>query len=427
MNVHDSERLAGVLHEQGLAPTASPDDADIIVVNTCAVRQKAVDKVLSELGRYRKIKELRPEMLLVVAGCVSQEMGKRLLKAAPFVDIVMGPDALPRLWTNISARAGGNGPVIDTELEDSYRSEKDRVIVRGSPFQAWLPIMEGCDNYCSYCIVPYVRGRERSRPADDIIEQARALVASGVLEITLLGQNVNSYQGGSGQCIAGFPDLLRALDAVPGLRRLRFVTSHPKDLSPALIRAMADCPSVCESLHLPFQSGSNSVLERMRRGYTREQYLHLIAALRREVPGIALSADIIVGFPGETEDDFLRTLGIVEQVRFHNLFSFWYSVRKGTEAALWGNPVPLEVKRERLLRLNAMQNQISADLRQEFVGSTQEILVEDEGKRGGGVLTGRTRGHIVVNVPGPAEWIGTFVNVLIEDSTVNCLYGRAAS
>jgi tRNA-2-methylthio-N6-dimethylallyladenosine synthase len=424
MNVHDSERLAGQLRAHGLSAAADPGGADVVLVNTCSVREKAEDKLLSELGRLRRFKRRRRQVL-AVCGCVSQRLGERLLRRAPFVDIVMGPDAIPRLWENLMSVVQSGMPVVDTDLDSTYSQAKDRYIDRSSGFQAWLPVMEGCDNFCAYCIVPHVRGRERSRPSEDVIAQARRLVARGVVEITLLGQNVNSYSDPGGPA-ERFPELLRALDAIPGLQRLRFVTSHPKDLSPALIAAMAECPTVCESLHLPFQSGSNRILRAMNRRYTRETYLELIRRLRERIPDIALSADVIVGFPGERETDHLQTLELIREVRFHTLFSFRYSVRPGTKAEKLGDPVPPEVKRERLLELNEIQRAIGLELRRAEIGRTVEVLVEDHAKRGEELLVGRTRGNVVVNFAGPAELIGRIAHVEIEDATPNCLYGRLA-
>jgi len=443
MNKLDSEAVAGHLLEAGYALTGSSRDADVILINTCSVRQHAEDKVWSLLGTLRQRKARNPELVVVVMGCMAQRERERIQARMPHVDLVCGTmeiDRLPGLIAEVRDRherrlAVGDGP-----------GRLPRIVRRRpSPFQAFVGVMRGCDNYCAYCIVPYVRGRERSRPVEDVVEEVRRLVDDGVKEITLLGQNVNSYGRTLGErgndtrsllceaperavdgkrLLVSFPLLLERLDAIGGLERLRFVTSHPKDATDELFRAMADLPSVCPYLHMPAQAGSDRVLRDMNRRYTRDDYLERIARLRETVPGVEVSGDFIVGFPGETEAEFEETAGLVRRVEYLNCFIFKYSPREGTRAAAMDDDVPWAVKQERNRRLLAVQQAIMERRQAAMVGRTVEVLVEGASRKDPTKLTGRSRANHIVAVPGPPALTGQAVEVEITGSTSLTLFGR---
>lgn len=420
MNVADSELMAQVLGQE-YDLTARAEDADLYLINTCAIRRKSEEKVKSLLGSLRPLKRARPQLILGVGGCVAQQEGERLLAFAPHLNLVFGTKGIYRLPALVR-RATRGERVVDVALERDLPYPPHRSWPPGT-FQTMVTIMQGCDNYCSFCVVPYVRGRETSREPGAIVDEVAAFAAAGGLEVTLLGQNVNSYGRGLPEPMT-FPQLLRRLDALPGLRRLRFATSHPRDLSPELINALGELNSLCEHLHLPVQSGANQVLERMHRGYTRERYLEKVAALKGACPGIALSTDLIVGFPGETEADFRQTLDLMREAEFDQAFSFKYSPRPQTRAATFPDQVPEEVKAERLARLQALQNELTRKAHARLVGQIHEVLVEGRSKRSPQEWCGRLRTNQVVNFVGPRELLGRLARVAITEAHPHSLKGR---
>ncbi|HEU5260885.1 MAG TPA: tRNA (N6-isopentenyl adenosine(37)-C2)-methylthiotransferase MiaB, partial [Gemmatimonadales bacterium] len=400
MNVSDSELMVGVLGREGYVHTDDPAQADVVLVNTCAVRDHAEQRVLSRMGELKRFK--RPGGVLGVVGCMAQRLGARLLEQVPQVDLVVGPDGyrgLPELIAQ--ARGGERG--VDLEFR-SWEHYEDMPPVRDSAVSAFVTVQRGCDYRCTFCIVPMTRGPERSRKLSDVVREVAHLAVHGTTEVTLLGQTVNSYREGEHD----FADLLRAVGAVAGIRRLRFTSPYPTDFTDRVLGAMAETPVVCEHVHLPVQSGSSRVLKRMLRRYDRKRYLEVVAALRAAIPGLALSTDIIVGFPGETEADFLETLSLVEQVEFDDAYTFKYSVRDGTPAVRIRDHVPEEIKTERIGRLIAAVRRVAKRKNMGLVGSTHEVLVEGPAKRGGDLLQGRTRTNKIALLHGPAEWIGTY-------------------
>ncbi len=419
MNVADSERMARVLAAD-YVPTDRVEEADLYLINTCAIRRKAEEKVRSLLGSLRLLKQRRPQMLLGLGGCVAQQEGERLLAAAPHLDLVFGPHGISRLPETVRQAARGRRSV-DIEFTRGFPPQPSR---RWAPdaVKALVTIMQGCDNFCSFCVVPYVRGREVSRPPREIVAEVADFLAAGGKEVTLLGQNVNSYGRGLPDPLT-FTDLVRKIDALPGLARLRFATSHPRDLSPELIAAFGELPSLCEHLHLPVQSGSDGILQAMNRGYTREEYLKKVARLRRACPGISLSTDLIVGFPGETEEDFQETLDLVREAAFDQAFSFKFSPRPQTQAALLPDRVPAEVQTERLTRLQNLLNELTLKAHQRLVGKVPEVLVEGISKRSPEELCGRLRTNQVVNLSGPRELVGRLVKVRLTEAHPHSLRG----
>ncbi len=419
MNVADSEQMAQVLAD-GYLPTDRAEEADLYLINTCAIRRKAEGKVRSLLGSLQVLKQRRPQLILGVGGCVAQQEGERLLAAAPHLDLVFGAHGINRLPEMVRQASRGRR-VVDTELAGGFPPQPRKHWAPGA-IRALVTIMQGCDNFCSFCVVPYVRGREYSRPPGEIIAEVADFLAAGGKEVTLLGQNVNSYGRGLPEPLT-FADLLRQIDALPGLARLRFATSHPRDLSAALITAFGELPSLCEQLHLPVQSGSDSILKAMNRGYTREEYLQKVAMLRRACPGISLSTDIIVGFPGETEGDFQETLDLVRQAAFDQAFSFKYSPRPQTRAAALPDRVPAEVQTERLIRLQNLLNELTLKAHQRLRGKILEVLVEGISKRSQVELCGRLRTNQVVNFSGPRELVGQLVKVRLTEAHPHSLRG----
>ncbi|OGD17102.1 MAG: tRNA (N6-isopentenyl adenosine(37)-C2)-methylthiotransferase MiaB, partial [Candidatus Aminicenantes bacterium RBG_16_63_14] len=411
MNENDSEHIAGVLVRAGAAKADRPEDADIVVVNTCAVRQKSEEKLYSYLGRLSGLKKKRP-FLLGVAGCVAQVRKAHLLEKLPFVDFVAGPDNYLDL-PEIVGRAA-EAPTVRADFGTDWREVGPEATARENPWSAFVPVMEGCDNFCSYCIVPFCRGREKFRPLPNIVAEARAAAGAGAVEIQLLGQNVNSYR--DPESGLGFAGLLDAMCAVPGAEWVRFITSHPKNFGDDIIRAMAANPKVCPALHLPLQSGSTRILERMNRGYTREEYLALAARLKESLPGILLSTDVIVGFPSETEEDFEATCSLLREVRFAGIFSFRYSPRPLTAAAAIPDDVPLEIKRRRLIALQALQKTIQVEINRSFVGREVRVLGTGPSPKGAGRFAGRTDGNLVVNFDSAADPSGRFLTVRITGS-----------
>jgi tRNA-2-methylthio-N6-dimethylallyladenosine synthase len=425
MNVHDSEKLAGMLYEIGYEETENQQEADLILFNTCCVRENAELRVYGNVGALKSCKQANPNMIIGVCGCMMQqtEVSDSIVSKFPFVDLVFGTHNLHRFPSLLLQALDSSHTVV--EILDSEGAVIEHVPTRRAlGISAWVTIMYGCNNFCSYCIVPYVRGRERSRRPQDILEEIGKLAEEGYKEITLLGQNVNSY-GKDLEDNTLFHDLLREIDKIEGIERIRFMTSHPKDLSDDLILAMAECTKVCEHLHLPIQAGSNRVLQAMNRKYTRESYLGLAAGIREAIPDIALTTDIIVGFPGETEEEFQETLDLLRQVRYDSAYTFMYSPRTGTPAAKKKDQLSQEEKKDRLARLNAVQNEISREKNTEYQGRTVEVLVEGPSKNKQDVLTGRTRTSKTVNFKGSMDLVGQLVMVKITEVHSWSLAGEA--
>jgi tRNA-2-methylthio-N6-dimethylallyladenosine synthase len=427
MNEHDAERICAVLEDLGYERVPEPLEADVLVYNTCTVRKSADDRLAGHLGAAARAKREDPRRVVAITGCLPQAERAALFERYPFVDVALGPQNLHHLreavLQSLAARSGAGACGPQGFFEDGPHLSADLPARRVRPFQAWVQVMSGCTNFCSYCIVPYVRGPERSRPARAIVADVTALAAEGVREVTLLGQNVNAYGRDlpADADTPGFADLLRLLDGVPGLERTRFMTSHPKDLSDQLIDAVAGLPSVCEHVHLPVQSGSDRVLAAMRRGYTAQRYADRVVALRRAVPDVALTTDIIVGFPGETEADFAATVALAEEVVFDAAFTFVYSPRAGTAAADLPQQVGEDEKRDRVRRLIAVTQRIGGERRARFVGRRLQVLVEGR-SRDGCLWRGRTRHNVTVNFDGTAA-AGEFVDVVVTGSTSTTLSG----
>jgi tRNA-2-methylthio-N6-dimethylallyladenosine synthase len=421
MNAHDSERIKGMLEDLGLGEAVSQVDADVIVFNTCTVREKPDQRFAAHLAQARALKEADPDKVIAVGGCYAEAQRERLFELYPYVDVAFGPGSIPHLgeWIGV----GGLG-VARGRFGLEERSFAGQLPMRRErPFQAWVQVSMGCNSKCAYCIVPAVRGREQSRRPGDVVAEVSALARDGVKEITLLGQNVNSWGRDLAPAIrTEFGELLRACDAVPGIERIRFTSPHPKDFRDPVIAAMAECEAVCEHVHLPLQSGSSRLLKRMRRTYDRDRYLRLADKLRAAVPDLALGTDIIVGFPGETEDDFRETLEVVEQVRYDSAFTFIFSPRRGTEAAEMPDQVPDEVKHERLERLVDVVQRVASERNAERLGLTEEVLVEGPSRTDPAFLRGRTRRNTTVNFAGSAA-PGDLVDVVIESTTSTTLRG----
>jgi tRNA-2-methylthio-N6-dimethylallyladenosine synthase len=421
MNEYDSQRMRALLAQQGFQETVCLHEAHLLLVNTCTVREKPEQKALSMLGRFQQVKKEDPSVILAVTGCVAQQKGTALLRRFPDLDIVLGPDYVDRLPEIVEMAERGDGPICKTGFENG--STMRRCIPASTPLRAFVTIMQGCNNFCSYCIVPYVRGRERSRPSEDIVAEVEALVARGTREVILLGQNVNSY-GYDGGVELTFPRLLTKIGRISGLQRVRFTTSHPKDLSDELIEAVATTEAACEHIHLPFQAGSNEVLRRMKRGYTKEEYLHKTEKLKASIPGVSITSDVIVGFSGETEQDFEQTLNLMKEVQFDALFSFKYSPRQGTRAATLVDDVPLAVKQRRLSDLQQLQRRTTLEKNRALEGSVKEILVEGPSRNCPRDVTGRTRCNRIVHVSGGPEVTGRLVHVTVTKGMGNSLRGE---
>ena len=422
MNQHDSERIAGLLTARGWRRTGDENEADLILLNTCSVRRHAEERVLGRLAGYRREKKKRPHLAVGVIGCMAQIWQERLWERFPELDLVIGPGSFALLPDELEAlhNVGGRRQAVRFEDPDDFFQISS---IRGNSLRAWVTIMRGCDNLCSYCVVPYARGREVSRPPGEIIEEVRSLGERGYKEVTLLGQNVNSYRGEDrGGDPVDFPGLLGRLNPVEGIERIRFLTSHPKDISYALIAAIAELEKICEALHFPAQSGSDPILKKMRRGYTRDEYLKKAQELQLMIPDISLVSDFIVGFPGETDDDFSRTLELRQEVRFDRIFAFVYSPRPKTEAAKLPDDIPPEVKSARLQELLALQKSISREKNQALIGRTLEVLVEGRNRKYPGRGEGRTRTGKMVFFPWEEGLRGQLVNVRIERATDLSLY-----
>jgi tRNA-2-methylthio-N6-dimethylallyladenosine synthase len=424
MNEHDSERMTGILEAKGCAVASEAGDADMIILNTCSIRDKAEQKFYSELGRMKKLKDRNPSLKIAVAGCIAQQEGASILSRVPYVDMVFGPSDIAKLSNLVEQRLSSRSPLIDTAGDPEYH-RKRMPTVRVDKLKAWVSIMYGCDNFCTYCVVPHLRGRERSRPPEDILDEVRDLAHKGYKEVTLLGQNVNSYgKGLEGE--TDFPALLLMLSDVSGIERIRFVTSHPRDLSDGLIAAIRHLPKVCESLHLPIQSGSDGILHAMNRRYTSNAYLDKVNKLREAVPDIVLTTDIIVGFPGESEQDFGMTMKLLEEVRYDGIFAFKYSKRPGTAALKFSEHVLDAVKEDRLAQVLVFQKTITSMKNQAYLGTVQEILVDGFSKKGG-MLSGRTRGNKAVNIEAPESLIGSLIDVKIISAGENSLTGQVCA
>jgi tRNA-2-methylthio-N6-dimethylallyladenosine synthase len=434
MNERDSEIMVQLLAQSGYIPVGEPTDADLVILNTCSIRAKAEQKVFSLLGSLRKQKKQQPELRIAVAGCVAQQEGKQIFLRMPHVDIVVGtqqlyqlPEMLKRLERKETVRE------ISCDLDKKFTIPPFQRLLEKTPslpqsqsvaFRKFVTIMQGCNNYCSYCVVPKTRGREISRPVADILEEVRLLIARGIKEITLLGQNVNSY--GCTNTVAGnptgFADLLKMVAEIPGVQRLRFTTSNPQDLSTELMQCFRDLPNLCPQFHLPVQSGSNAVLKKMQRKYTREMYLEKVAELRSYCPDIAICTDVIVGFPGETEEDFSNTMNLLETVRFHGSYSFKYSDRPHTRSADFSDKVEDQVKRERLQRFQSRQDAISLERNQEFLGKTVEVMVESNSSTG---TKGRTETNHIVHFIASTDLLpGDLARVTVTHAGEHSLKGE---
>lgn len=423
MNAHDSEKLAGLLAELGFTPAEDAEHASMVLFNTCCVREHAESKLYSNVGVFKHRKKEDPDMIVGVCGCMMQQddAAKKLAHSFPYVDLIFGTynmHRLPEMLYNVIMR---KERVI--MVEEDMNIVEDIPTRRNAPPLAYVNIMQGCDNFCTYCIVPYVRGRERSRTPEAILEEVRGLCRDGYREVMLLGQNVNSYGKGM-DC--DFPTLLKRVAEETGMERIRFMTSHPKDISSELIRVMKEHENICKSLHLPMQSGSTEILRRMNRRYTRERYLEIIAEVRRQIPGIFLSTDVIVGFPGESEQDYQDTLSIMKEVRFDAAYTFVYSPRKGTQAAEYPDQISKEEKQRRIMELVDLQGQITYESNLSYIGNTEKVLVEGGSRRDDQELCGRTDSGKMVNFVGDAK-PGDMVTVEITDAKKTTLFGKIVS
>ncbi len=423
MNEHDTETMAGLLMAMGYEETFVDTEADLILFNTCAVRENAENKVFGEIGRLKPLKHQNPELLLGLCGCMAQEkvVQEKVLKTYPWIDLVFGTHNIHRLPELVMQAIHSQDTILevwdksDAIYEHMPKSRKEGV-------RAWVNIQYGCNKFCTYCIVPYTRGRERSRTLESIVDEVKGLVEEGFQEVTVLGQNVNDYGIDIGS--VDFADLLRAVGHVEGIKRVRFTTSNPWNFTDRLIAAIAETETVCEHIHLPVQSGSNHVLAKMNRGYTREFYLQLVNRIRRVIPNVALTTDIIVGFPEETEEDFLATLSLVREVEYESAYTFIYSPRAGTPAARLEDPVEMAVKKDRLQRLADVQNQISRRISDRYLHRTLDVLIEGVSKTNENILSGRTRSNKIVLVDGPRSWIGQEFPVEITSGNTFTLWGQ---
>ncbi len=425
MNKYESERMAGTLVGLGYEMTDDVRTTDLILLNTCSIREKAEHKVYSQLGQLRWLKRRNPELIIAVCGCVAQQEGERILEHAPHVDLVFGPQNIPKLpalLERIQSERQQLGDLADNPMWD----EQLYPIRRESAFQAWVTVMQGCDQFCTFCVVPYTRGREQSRPTASIVHEVQTLAGQGYQEVTLLGQIIDSYgkRSPEGKDLA---DLLELIHPIDGIQRIRFTTSHPRHFTEKLMRTVGTLEKVCEYIHLPVQSGSNAVLRRMHRVYTREDYLAKAERLRTLVPDVAIATDVIVGFPGETDDDFEQTRQLVEAVEFDSMYLFKYSPRPGTQAATFVDQIPEEVKTERFNALRELQEVIQLRRNQARVGRCEEVLVEGPSKKGSVQLTGRTRQNRAVNFVGCPSLSGSLVTVKIERGGMHSLAGEVCT
>ena len=427
MNEYDSAKMRDVLQaSHGYELTSDPNQADVLLLNTCSIREKAQEKVFSALGRWRPLKEKRHGVVIGVGGCVASQEGEDLQKRAPFVDIVFGPQTLHRLPQLLDQARSGQGPVMDISFPEIEKFDA-LPEPRAEGVKAFVSVMEGCSKYCTFCVVPYTRGEEVSRPLEDVVAEVNALARQGVREVNLLGQNVNAYRGETNDGdIADFSLLLYHVAAIEGISRIRYTTSHPVEFSDSLIEAYAEIPQLVDHLHLPVQSGSNRILSLMKRGHTREEYIEKIRRLRQVRPNISLSSDFIIGFPGETDKDFEHTMNLIETLGFDHSFSFIYSARPGTPAAEMPDDVGIEHKRERLSILQSRIAAMAAGISRTMVNTVQRVLVEGVSKKDYAQMSGRTENNRVVNFTGHPKLVGQFVDVLITEALPNSLRGRLA-
>jgi len=423
MNVQDAEKMAALLETSGYGTTDDPERADLILVNTCSIREKAAQKINSQLGRFRVLKERNPGLLIGVGGCLAQQWGDRFFRTAPYVNLVFGTHQIHRLPEMVGDLEQSGGRIVETGFCNRVRSLDIPAQPAAGAVSTFVTIMQGCNNFCAYCVVPHLRGREESRPLPEILREVERLAGQGIREATLLGQNVNSY----GRTLpegTDFAELIRAIGKVSGIERLRFTTSHPKDLSSRLVACFGEVASLCEHIHLPVQSGSDRVLLRMNRGYTVAAYREKVASLRRSCPGISITSDVIVGFPGEAEEDFQQTLELMREIRFDNLFSFQYSEREGTAAVGMDRPVCDGVKRERLRTLQTLQEWHTLEKSRACLGRLEAVLVEGPSRNGCEDMMGRTRGNRIVNFPGTTGLIGKTISVRIVEAFLHSLRGE---
>ena len=414
MNLHESEKISGILSGMGMTAVNEPESADVVVFNTCCIRDTAERRALGNIGKMKELKKKNKNLLIVVTGCMTQQNGfaENMKERYQYVDVILGTHNISDLENQIRIRLEKKKRVAAVLDTDGYIDDETTPVTRTSFPNAWVNINYGCNNFCTYCIVPYVRGRERSRDMKSIISECEKLINDGYKEITLLGQNVNSYGNDVPDENVNFANLLREVAKIDGKFRIRFMTSHPKDLTEDVVKAIRDNDKICNNIHLPIQAGSNSVLKNMNRRYTREHYLKLIDMIRRYLPDCGITTDIMVGFPYETEEDFLDTMDIVEKVRFSTAFTFIYSVRKGTKAAEMPQ-IPYEIKQNRIKRLIARQNEITEEISKDYVGNVYEILVEGLQEKKNGYVVGRTESGRLVSAKGDESMIGEFKNVKI--------------
>ena len=423
MNEYDSDKMFDVLGKDSPAElTTNPEEADVILFNTCSIRDKAQHKVFSDLGRVKELKQANPKLIIGVGGCVASQEGAAIVQRAPYVDVVFGPQTLHRLPDLIAKRREIGKPQVDISFPEIEKFDALPPPRKEGP-TAFVSIMEGCSKYCSFCVVPYTRGEEISRPFEDVLVEVADLADQGVKEVTLLGQNVNAYRGlmGDGQTIADFATLLEYVHEIPGIERIRYTTSHPKEMTSRLIDVYRRLPKLVSFLHLPVQAGSDRVLAAMKRGYTTLEFKSIVRRLREARPDITLSSDFIVGFPGETDADFEKTMQLIEDIKFDTSFSFIYSPRPGTPAADLTDDTPADVKLKRLQRLQALVGQQANEIAQSMVGTQQTILVEGPSRRDAGELMGRTQNNRIVNFAGPERLIGQMVDVTITTAYTNSL------
>ena len=421
MNISDAERMEGQLKTIGYERVEEMEGADLILLNTCCVRETAEDKVYGKIGEIKHIKRANPELIFGITGCMAQKESDGLIKRAPHIDFVLGTNKVHELTHVVQEIERERGHIVDTQLGETELPD-DVPVARGGKFSAWVPIMYGCNNFCTYCIVPYVRGRERSRLPEDVVAEVREAVAQGYKEVTLLGQNVNSY--GKDHKQADFADLLKMVDEVPGIERVRFMTSHPKDLSDKVIATIRDGAHICEHIHLPVQYGSNKLLKAMNRVYTVESYKDLVRRIRQEIPDASLTTDLIVGFPGETDEDFAEMLAFLREIRYDSAYTFIYSKRSGTPAATMENQVDDKIKHQRLEKLMALQNEISLEINQGLQDKVLEVMVEGQSKNDADTWTGRTRTNKIVLFAHGDEQEGDFINVKITQPQTWVLKGE---
>lgn len=422
MNKHDSERMAGLLTKEGHVPTDNLKEADIVIFNTCCVRKHAEEKLWGNVGALKTLKKNKPELIIAVGGCLAQKYRENVFKRCPHVNIIFGTHNIGNLVQLLNKTRNESFPVVEI-LEKPLEPPTSLPSLREKKWHAWVTITTGCNNFCAYCIVPYVRGREISCFVEEICEEVDSLVRDGVLEVTLLGQNVNSY----GKDLYGksrFADLLKEINKIENLKRIRFTTSHPKDFSDEIIETISASEKVCEHIHLPVQAGSDRILAVMNRGYTKEEYLKIVETIREKIPNASITTDIMVGFPTETEEDFKETLDVVKKARFDQAFTFIYSPRPGTKAALTEEKIPMKTKLVWFKQLLDLQTSISLEQNQKLVGKIEEVFVEGRAKKNLSMLSGRTRTNKVVNFPGRDELINQFIKVTIEEAHPYHLIGK---